>query len=93
MGGELAVEGWRVRAISHFPTVRLSGVALTPGVDRGRWYYEAVLLTDGLMQVGWAEQGFTCDPLGGQGKFNKSNASIICVTISAPMALLLGRCD
>ena len=67
MGGELAIEGWRVRAVSHFPTVRLAGVAL--GANEGRWYYEVVLLTDGLMQIGWADAGFECDPLGGQGEW------------------------
>ena len=67
MGGELAIEGWRVRAVSHFPTVKLAGVAL--GANEGRWYYEVVLLTDGLMQIGWADAGFECDPLGGQGEW------------------------
>ena len=47
-----AVDGWRMRALSAFPTVRLSGCALAIG--EGQWYYEAVLLTDGLMQIGWA---------------------------------------
>ena len=47
-----AVDGWRMRALSAFPTVRLSGCALAVG--EGQWYYEAVLLTDGLMQIGWA---------------------------------------
>ena len=28
IGGELAIEGWRVRAVSHFPTVRLGGLHL-----------------------------------------------------------------
>jgi hypothetical protein len=52
-----AVDGWRVRALGAFPTVALSGCALAAG--EGRWYYEAVLLTDGLMQIGWAaEQAF-----------------------------------
>jgi len=41
-----------MRALSAFPTVRLSGCALAVG--EGQWYYEAVLLTDGLMQIGWA---------------------------------------
>ncbi|KAJ1459293.1 concanavalin A-like lectin/glucanase domain-containing protein, partial [Pelagophyceae sp. CCMP2097] len=33
----------------------------------GRWYYEVVLLTDGLMQVGWADSDFACEPVRGQG--------------------------
>ena len=37
------------------------------GGAEGRWYYEAVLLTDGLMQIGWADDRFACDPVRGQG--------------------------
>eukprot|EP01035_Chromulina_nebulosa_P018786 gene18786-24553_t len=32
-----------------------------------RWYYECTLLTDGLIQIGWASSQFRCDPLCGQG--------------------------
>jgi len=69
LGGEVAIEGWRVRAKSQFPTVRLGGVSLGKGygVDRGVWFFEATLLTEGLMQVGWADSGFICDPIRGQG--------------------------
>jgi hypothetical protein len=50
--GLASVDGWRVRAVGAFPTVRLAGCFLAAG--EGRWYYEATLLTDGLMQIGWA---------------------------------------
>ena len=33
----------------------------------GRWYYECTLLSDGLMQIGWADSSFRCDPGCGQG--------------------------
>jgi alpha-tubulin suppressor-like RCC1 family protein len=33
----------------------------------GRWYYEAVLLSDGLMQIGWADALYKGDPERGQG--------------------------
>ena len=43
--GDVSIEGFRVRAASHFPTVWLAGVSLSAEL-RGRWYYEVVLLTD-----------------------------------------------
>jgi hypothetical protein len=36
-------------------------------VNGGAWYYEAVLLTEGLMQIGWADELFASDPANGQG--------------------------
>ncbi|KAJ1422644.1 concanavalin A-like lectin/glucanase domain-containing protein, partial [Ochromonadaceae sp. CCMP2298] len=33
----------------------------------GRWFYECTLLSDGLMQIGWANSLFRCDPVCGQG--------------------------
>ena len=33
----------------------------------GRWFYEVTLLSDGLVQVGWANGLFRCDPVCGQG--------------------------
>jgi len=69
LGGEVMIEGWRIRAKSQFPTVRLSGVSLGKGqgVDRGMWFFEATLLSEGLMQIGWADSNFVCDPIRGQG--------------------------
>ena len=113
MGGELSIEGARVCAARHFPTVRLAGVALVAGPTeqgpsmlpnyepqnyegceyeiaeegrrvrasrlaadgRGRWYYEVVLLTDGLMQIGWADSNFECDPVRGQGVGDHARSS------------------
>jgi len=51
--------------LTHFPSVRLSGVALERMT--GRWFYEVTLLSDGLMQLGWANSLFRCDPICGQG--------------------------
>ncbi|CAN0160043.1 unnamed protein product, partial [Laminaria digitata] len=68
LGGEALVEGNRVTASSHFPTLRLSHVGVSSGSTRGgRWYYEVTLLTGGLMQVGWAGPLFQCSPIRGQG--------------------------
>jgi hypothetical protein len=33
----------------------------------GRWFYEVSLISDGLMQIGWANALFRCDPICGQG--------------------------
>ena len=56
--------------MSNFPTVRAQ-IARDGDVSmlltEGAWYYEVVLLTDGLMQIGWADEAFQCDPLSGQG--------------------------
>ncbi|KAG5178333.1 concanavalin A-like lectin/glucanase domain-containing protein, partial [Tribonema minus] len=61
-------------AASHFPSVRLAGVgsrlgpiATAGGGWGGRWFYEVVVRTDGLMQVGWADREFGCDPVLGRG--------------------------
>lgn len=77
IAGDVSIDGYRACATRHFPSVRLSGVSLY-GCDLssedtrqlivgGRWYYEVVLLTDGLMQIGWADTLFVCDPVRGQG--------------------------
>lgn len=65
VAGEIQTIENKVRALSHFPTVRLQGVTL--GLMTGRWYYECTLLSDGLMQIGWADASFRCDPVCGQG--------------------------
>ena len=63
--GDVQLMDNRLKALSHFPTVRLQGVS----VERmtGRWFYECTLLSDGLMQIGWATNLFRCDPVCGQG--------------------------
>lgn len=67
LGGEALVDGNRVTASSHFPTIRLSHVGVDLGSSGRRWYYEVTLLTGGLMQLGWAGPGFQCNPTRGQG--------------------------
>lgn len=67
VGGEAVVEGNRVTASSHFPTIRLSDVNTGSRSAGGRWYYEVTLLTGGLMQLGWASSSFQCSPTRGQG--------------------------
>ncbi|CAM9095192.1 unnamed protein product, partial [Hapterophycus canaliculatus] len=67
LGGDALVEGNRVTASSHFPTIRLSDVGVGSGSLQERWYYEVTLMTGGLMQVGWAGPTFRCSPTSGQG--------------------------
>lgn len=70
MGGDALVEvidGNRVTASSHFPTIRLAHVGVGLKSTGGRWYYEVTLLTGGLMQLGWAGPLFQCSPTRGQG--------------------------
>ncbi len=40
-------------------------VAVAPAA--GRWYFEAVVLTPGVMQIGWADAAFSGDSASGQG--------------------------
>lgn len=35
-------------------------ILLPCAVSEGKWFYEMELLSDGLMQVGWASDGFAC---------------------------------
>ena len=65
LGGDLQISGYRVKGISNFPSVKLNGINLLP--NSGRWYYEVVLLTDGLMQIGWADSLHSGDPICGRG--------------------------
>ncbi|RYH25810.1 hypothetical protein EON65_15255 [archaeon] len=65
LAGEVYIGENKVRAISHFPSVRLLNINLCQLT--GRWYYEVTLLSDGLMQIGWANTLFKCDPICGQG--------------------------
>ncbi len=67
LGGEAMIEGNRVTASSHFPTIRLSHFAVGVESFEKRIYYEVTLLTGGLMQLGWAGPGFQCSPTRGQG--------------------------
>lgn len=46
-----------------FPSVMAQGV----GVSSGKWYYEATVLTPGLMQIGWATDLFTGNADAGEG--------------------------
>jgi alpha-tubulin suppressor-like RCC1 family protein len=65
LAGDIAVTGAKIRAISHFPSVKVAGVTLERMT--GRWFYECTVLSDGLMQIGWANNLFRCDPVCGQG--------------------------
>jgi hypothetical protein len=65
IAGDVQIIGSKIRAIAHFPTVKLPNVALDKMT--GRWFYECILLSDGLMQIGWASPLFRCDPSCGQG--------------------------
>ena len=69
LGGDVHIsDGTKVRANLHF-----SSVAAVPALStslitmKGRWFYEVTLLSDGLMQIGWANPSFRCDPVNGIG--------------------------
>jgi hypothetical protein len=63
--GDVQLLDTKLKALSHFPSVRLQHANLVK--MSGRWYYECTLLSDGLMQIGWASALFRCDPVCGQG--------------------------
>lgn len=63
--GDLHVCGGRAQAMSHFPTVRLAGGGVALG--SGAWYYEVLLLSGGLVQIGWGDPRMQCDPARGHG--------------------------
>jgi hypothetical protein len=63
--GDMHVCGGRVQAMSHFPTVRLAGEGVPLGT--GVWFYEVLVLSGGLVQVGWGDPRMQCDPARGHG--------------------------
>lgn len=65
LAGEAQISDNKIRALNHFPSIRVLAMNLRKGT--GRWFYECTLLTDGLMQIGWADRAFRCDPVCGQG--------------------------
>lgn len=65
LAGEVQIAGNRIRALSHFPSIKILPIHLEK--MSGRWFYECTLLSDGLMQIGWADKSFRCDPICGQG--------------------------
>mmetsp|Transcript_12917 Transcript_12917/g.16304 ORF Transcript_12917/g.16304 Transcript_12917/m.16304 type:complete len:657 (-) Transcript_12917:288-2258(-) len=56
-------ESGKIEGDSEFGSACMVGVGLT----EGRWYYEATLLTAGLMQIGWADHLFKGDSTTGDG--------------------------
>jgi hypothetical protein len=72
VAGDVQIIGSRIRAIAHFPTVKLAGISLDKMT--GRWFYECTLLSDGLLQIGWASPLFRCDPSCGQGTGDHVNS-------------------
>ena len=54
LAGEVSIIENKVKAVSHFPSVKLNDVSLKKMT--GRWFYEVILLSDGLMQIGWADR-------------------------------------
>eukprot|EP00939_MAST-03C_sp_MAST-3C-sp1_P003796 g3796.t1 len=65
LSGRCYVSGNQITGESNFPTVRLNDVSVALGT--GEWYYEATLLSDGLMQIGWCDSYFRGDSARGQG--------------------------
>lgn len=71
LAGEVVITDAKIRAMSHFPSLRLLDVSLEKRT--GRWFYECTLLSDGLMQIGWASAMFRCDPVCGQGYYTSNS--------------------
>ena len=69
LGGDVQVSGGtKVRANLHFSSVAASPLtAVSMDSMKGRWFYECTLLSDGLMQIGWANGQFRCEPVNGIG--------------------------
>merc|ERR1712188_255098 len=75
MGGEavLLPDGQTVSCtLSYrgFPSVAAAGTVLT----EGKWYYEVMILTDGLMQIGWADTKFEGNSNVGEGVGDDSHS-------------------
>ena len=65
LSGDAAVRADGVaRGVSEFGSVCVVGCA---PLVKGKWYYEAELLTDGVMQLGWADGAFKGDESTGDG--------------------------
>jgi hypothetical protein len=52
-----------VRGTSNFGTAMVTGCKIT----QGKWYYEVVLLTAGVIQIGWADGSFEANSEAGDG--------------------------
>ncbi|KAK1939191.1 E3 ubiquitin-protein ligase [Phytophthora citrophthora] len=72
VGGDVELVDLKVKALEHFPTVRLAQANIS--ANTGLWYFEVVVLTDGLMQIGYIEGDFIADPLQGQGVGDHANS-------------------
>ncbi|KAL3667951.1 hypothetical protein V7S43_006828 [Phytophthora oleae] len=72
VGGDVELSDLKVKALEHFPTVRLAQANIC--ANSGLWYFEVVVLTDGLMQIGYIEGDFIADPLQGQGVGDHANS-------------------
>ena len=67
LAGEVqtSTEDGMVKALSGFPSIRLTTHAFAK--QTGRYFYEVEIMTEGLMQIGFADGSFRCDPASGQG--------------------------
>jgi hypothetical protein len=72
VGGDVEMCDFKVKALEHFPTVRLAQANVC--ANSGLWLFEVVILTDGLMQIGYVDGNFTADPLEGQGVGDHTNS-------------------
>lgn len=67
LAGEVQINpgSFTIKALAAFPSIRLSNCYLHKRT--GRFFYEVEVLSEGLMQVGFADDSFRCDPSSGQG--------------------------
>lgn len=72
VSGDVELRDMQVKGISHFPTVKVTNAAIA--AHTGLWFYEVVLLTDGLFQIGFIDRDFVADSIQGQGVGDHSSS-------------------
>lgn len=65
VSGDVELHDMQVKGISHFPTVKVANAAIA--AHTGLWFYEVLLVTDGLFQIGFVDCDFIADSIQGQG--------------------------
>lgn len=69
VAGQVEICDFKVRAFTHFSTVKLNHC-----VSRGLWYFEATVLTNGLMKIGYVDGDVPSAHLQDQGVGNLTNS-------------------
>eukprot|EP00750_Incisomonas_marina_P023662 INCI5050.11.p1 GENE.INCI5050.11~~INCI5050.11.p1 ORF type:complete len:5548 (+),score=758.11 INCI5050.11:324-16967(+) len=72
LSGKMEVHDLSLTSVSNFPTAWCDNLALYPG--SGCWYYEATVLSPGLMQIGWADKLYNGHSRRGRGVGDHSHS-------------------